>query len=451
MRAIFDAIAQHARTRPDAVAFRDPQGTLSWSALAGRLLDTAAALRRHGPGPLGITHSNTLDYVLTDLAASFNGQTIVPLPPFFSPAQIDHVRQAAGLVAVIGPQTPVACTGGDGRGLADAAPEAERIIFTSGSSGTPKGVRIGAGQIMASARGLLAASGAGPGDRHLSILPHAQLLEQIAGILVPILAGAQVTLDPAVTTAFLTSDGDTLVRRIAAHDPSTTVIVPKILSLWLDADMPVPAHLRLVALGGAPVPAALLDRAASAGIPVCQGYGLSECCSVVSFNRPGANRPGTAGQPIAGTRISIENDEIVVHGPTVMRGYLNGAPVGQSWRTGDLGAVDADGYLTVYGRKDNLIVTPEGRNISPEWVEQQVAHLTDAALVAAQEHLVLVVARAPDHGALTRALASLPAYARPTRIVGMPPDAGPLMRLSGSPDRALALRIATDALSQAAA
>lgn len=446
MREIFQAIARHAATRPDDIAFRDPAGALDWATLAKRVLGTAAALRQFGDRPLGIIHSNTVDYVLTDLAASFNGQTIVPLPPFFSPSQIEHLGRTAGLAAIIGPDTPLDTGRGDGRTLEDAADQAWRVIFTSGSSGTPKGVRIGSRQIMASAHGLIEASGASQSDQHLSILPHAQLLEQIAGILVPILVGAQVTLAPALTRAFLTSDGAAMAQILSAQNFTTTVIVPKILSMWLDAGQPAPLRLRLVALGGAPVSPELLDRAARTGLPVFEGYGLSECCSVVSMNRPGSNRSGSVGRSVAGTEITIEDGEIVVSGPTVMAGYLGGAPAaGQRWHTGDLGHMDADGYLYIDGRRDNLIVTPEGRNISPEWVERQVAHLTDAALVQIRDRLVLIVAQGCDRAALACALAPLPAYARPACVLDMPPDAGPLMRPSGAPDRQLARKIAEGA------
>jgi long-subunit acyl-CoA synthetase (AMP-forming) len=71
--------------------------------------------------------------------------------------------------------------------------------------------------------------------------------------------------------------------------------------------------------------------------------------------------------------VEIDDGEIVVEGPSVMDGYLHGDLAARCWRTGDIGALDADGYLTVYGRRDNLIVLPNGRNISPEWIETMLA------------------------------------------------------------------------------
>ena len=130
-----------------------------------------------------------------------------------------------------------------------------------------------------------------------------------------------------------------------------------------------PADLRFVAVGGAAVPAAVARNARALGIPVYEGYGLSECASVVAVNTPFAAMGGTVGKPLPGLEVTIEDSEIVVEGPSVMDGYLHGAETPRRWRTGDVGSLDACGFLTVSGRKDNLIVTPFGRNLSPEWIE----------------------------------------------------------------------------------
>jgi long-subunit acyl-CoA synthetase (AMP-forming) len=124
-----------------------------------------------------------------------------------------------------------------------------------------------------------------------------------------------------------------------------------------------------VAVGGAPVASRIADAAWTLGIPVYEGYGLSECCSVVSVNRIGDRRPGTVGRPLDGLRITIDQGEIVIDGPSITDGYLGRGPADRPWRTGDLGEMDHDGFLTVHGRKDDLIVTALGRNVSPEWVE----------------------------------------------------------------------------------
>jgi long-subunit acyl-CoA synthetase (AMP-forming) len=105
------------------------------------------------------------------------------------------------------------------------------------------------------------------------------------------------------------------------------------------------------------------------GMPIYEGYGLSECCSVVSVNRPGECREGTSGKPLLGLQVSIEDGEVVVEGPSIMDGYLHSEAPPRKWNTGDVGSLDDDGFLTIHGRRDNMIVTPFGRNLSPEWLE----------------------------------------------------------------------------------
>ena len=207
-------------------------------------------------------------------------------------------------------------------------------------------------------------------DRYLSVLPQSLLLEQIAGIYLPLAVGASIYL-PAASAA---SPGQHIRLAAEESEATATVLVPELLAAWVKELTAVgrqaPASLRVIAVGGAPVSPQLAAAAWRQGLPVYEGYGLSECCSVVSLNRPDARRAGTVGRPLAGLQVTIEDGEIVVGGPTVMSGYLGDVPVSGVWRTGDLGTFDADGFLRVSGRKDNIIVTAEGRNVSPEWVEE---------------------------------------------------------------------------------
>jgi len=181
------------------------------------------------------------------------------------------------------------------------------------------------------------------------------------------------------------------------------VFVPQLLSDWIAqleaGGMRPPESLRFVAVGGAPISEALAARAWELGIPVHEGYGLTECCSVVAVNRPGRRKAGTVGEPLPGLDVRVEEGEVVVRGPTVMAGYLHARRADQPWRTGDLGSVDRDGYLRVAGRKDNLLVTASGRNICPEWVEAIIAgdpRVGACALLGhAQRHLSVLLIPSP--------------------------------------------------------
>ena len=379
MEAVFEALRAAARDRPDAIAFRDDTAALSWAGLAERVARLTAALE-DAPRVIGLGLDGGLDFVVADLAVTLSGRRLVPLPPFFSAEQRANILRDADIGAVIArgagpaeatPAMPVIDPdglGGAAPGLPDYRGGARRVIFTSGSSGRPKGVIHGDRQLAASLRALSEVVGATERDRHLSVLPLAQLLEQICGIFLPILAGAETVFHPAATRALFGGPIEALTGAMARVRPTTSLLVPALLARWT-ADLTArgltaPDSLRFVAVGGAPTPPALIEAAMARGVPVFEGYGLSECCAVVAMNRPGDARPGTVGPALSSLRLTIEAGEIVVEGPTVMEGYLGGASAGRRWRTGDRGSL-VEGRLVVDGRVDALIVTGEGRNISP--------------------------------------------------------------------------------------
>lgn len=442
MHLIFDALHRQAAERPEAVAFREADRSLTWRALAEAVTGAAAGFAA-GPHTVALRFRG-LDYVIADLAATLAGRRIVPVPEFFSDSQIAHLLQDAGTTDV-----SVLPEGGSHGRYAGGA---ERVIYTSGTTGRPKGVILGDRQLTASITGLAAAISPQESDRYASVLPSAQLLEQICGIFLPILGGAVTTILPAGVATLFGGPVEPFVEGMAAIRPTTTVLAPRQLALWVAAlrasGQRAPEGLRYVAVGGAPVAPALLAEARALGIPAHQGYGLSEACSVVALSRIGDDRPGSVGQPLDGLRLRIEEGEIVVAGPTVMQGYLNQPPLTGDWHTGDLGRIEG-GLLFVEGRRDAMIVTSAGRNIAPEWVEAEA--LADPAVIAAalvqvEEALVLLLApaRAPDLAALAERLAALPGYARPSHLLIADPRSPGLIRPSGTADRRLAATLAAD-------
>lgn len=445
MREILHALNQIACLRPAATAISDDLQSLSYGELANRAASLSFALKE-APQTIAIFAPNSVQWIIADLALALAGKTMVPLPTFFSTDQLTHIVQDSGAKLILTTQDlmPKAKTLNKPiRLLSDSvesqafpqdlslSEQSQRIIYTSGTTGAPKGVRIGSSQISASAKGLVKASQADEKDRYLSILPFSLLLEQIAAICVPLLAGAPIVIAPNAANAATHGDLKPLIQAFEKHQPTVSVMVPQLLGAWVQGllamRMNAPQSLRFIAVGGAPVSPALSETAWQLGIPVHEGYGLSECCSVVSVNRPSARQPGTVGKPIEGTEISIVDDEIVITGPTVMQGYL-GREDGksQTWPTGDLGKINENGNLIIFGRKDNLIVTQNGRNISPEWIEtmaQDVSgvqtvklHLTD------QQKLTLSVTATSDvdvyslEQSIRGCLNSAPEYAQPEII-----------------------------------
>jgi long-subunit acyl-CoA synthetase (AMP-forming) len=457
MRAVFAALRSEAKTRPSAVALRDGATVLDWSGLAGRVAGLAAALSA-APPVIGIGVAGGMDFVVADLAATLTGRRVVPLPFFFSPEQLAHVVRDAGIGAVIGrdpaltPGLPLIAPETDGPAdLPDYPGGATRVIYTSGSSGNPKGVIHGDRQLGASLAALSGVVGAGRADRHLSILPLAQLLEQICGVFLPILAGAETVFSPAATRALFGGPIAALTDAMAETQPTTTVLAPVLLARWTEdmraRGLRAPASLRLVAVGGAATPPAVIAAARALGAPVCEGYGLSECCAVVAMNRPGEDSSVDVGRPLPGLVVAIEDGEIVVEGPTVMDSYLGGPPAPRRWRTGDRGQLH-EGRLIVDGRKDALIVRGSGRNISPEWIEARLdadPRVAGSALCHRRSDdalVVLIAARGqirPDE--VASRLLDLPDYARPSEAVFLAAEEPGFLFPSGAPNRAVAARL----------
>ncbi|MEE3624427.1 AMP-binding protein [Nitrospirillum sp. BR 11752] len=467
MLDLLRAMRRHAAVTPHRPAITDGTTTLDYASLAARVAGAAQALRtldgQGGPCVIGILGGNGVDWVVTQLAIWQAGHTAVPLPPFFSPAQRRHIATDAGITHIVHtpdadaasaatlglPLHPVPRATASAAAL-DHAASARQFIYTSGSTGTPKGVLLEARQLGWSTTALAQAIGARSDDHYVSLLPLALLLETLCAVTIPLSAGAHVTLVPDLAARIGGPVAPGLAATIADLAPTCLMLVPQLLSAWV-ADLErrggaVPARLRYVAVGGAAVPPALAQRAWTLGIPVHEGYGLSECCSVVALNRPGERRPGTVGRPLPGLRVTIDQGEIVVAGPPVMSGYVGQAPLPSGpeqpavWRTGDLGSFDDDGHLVIHGRRDALIVTPWGRNISPEWVEAhflgdpRLAHclLSDAGPEGGPgggpEGLALLLVPAPAAEAwfkaasetaidslVTAAAAGVPGYARPRR------------------------------------
>ncbi len=415
---VLSALARLAATRCNDEAFREAGGD---SVSYGALNDAVAALSRSYrslPDTVGILAPSGIAWVQAQLALTAADKNIVPLPVFFSHDQLLHIIKDAGIGHILATPETVGTAGGFGvphseitvPDTGDALPagsirgtgKARLIIYTSGSTGRPKGVCIADRQLAASVKAIGDAVAAGPDDLYLSVLPMSLLLEQICAIYLPLLAGIRVVFCPFTS-------GTALVEQVERVRPTLMVLVPQLLSAWIAAakisGRKAPDSLRVVATGGAPVSETLAAAAWNLGIPVHEGYGLSECCSVVALNRPGDRVAGTVGRPLDGLDVSLDDGEIVVRGPTVMEGYLNDSapPPEGIWRTGDLGGFDDQGRLSVYGRKDNILVTPAGRNVVPEWIE---------AMVTTDPRIALCILIITPMSGLTAILVPLDAYTR---------------------------------------
>lgn len=445
---LIERIRLHAAENPEWTALEWPGGSIGYAGLAAEIERLAAELRGQGVRTLAIALDNGPAWALLDLAALHAGLCLFPLPPFFSEGQMRHALRFSGAQALLTDQAamlrgrlglpgPKGSWWVAGRPLSwidlpgnpQAVPAGVRkLTFTSGTTGEPKGVMLGWNQMEPVVRSLADAVGVTPADRHLALTPLSVLLENIAGIYTALWSGATAIL-PGCPEVGLTGssrlDAAAMTLALERYRATTAIFSPQSLQglvETIEAGLPRPAALRFGAVGGAPVSPRLLERAAALGLPVYEGYGLSECASVVCLNTPGHNRPGTVGRPLPHVRLTLADDgEVRIAGPG-FAGYLGESAPQGAWASGDMGAFDTEGSLQLHGRRRNLFITAFGRNVAPEWVERELTLepvIAQAAVFGeARPWNLAVIVAAPGAGesaleaAIARANASLPDYAQ---------------------------------------
>lgn len=452
MNKILEAIARHASARPRAIAIRSGNRTINYAMMRMMVDSLAKRLDYLAPRAVGLFADNGLDWVLADLAAMQAGIPVIPLPDFFSRAQLQHVLRHSGIDWILTDRvgafsTHAGIISRESRPFLNTLDAIRietdstsislpqdvcKITYTSGTTGMPRGVCLRETAVEQVALSLQAATGANAEDRHVCALPLTTLLENIAGVYVPLLAGAECVLPPLAEMGLNGSSAFDVRRQLATLQTlgaTTVILVPQMLAAHvaaLRAGHPIPSALRFVAVGGGAVAARTIMAAIGLGLPVHEGYGLSECASVVALNRPGDNLPGCVGTPLPHLRVEIAEDgEILVHNAH-FAGYLGeetaSPEIEQPVATGDLGYFDQAGRLYISGRKKNVFITSFGRNVSPEWIESELlaqrgllqavvfgeARPFNTALIFAQPDMDA----AQIEAAIAGANAHLPDYAR---------------------------------------
>ena len=325
------------------------------------------------------------------------------------------------------------------------------IIYTSGTTGVPKGVVLTHGNVVESCRSILDRVPLSEDDYGISFLPWAHVYERVQGIFAGMMGGI---------TAAIAYDVDDIGGDIRAVRPTLMNGVPRIWEKMQEAivakvreaggrkaviglkalddatvaarlrraGQPLPVALRLrmplwerlvlskvraglggrmrvFSSGGGPIGLHTLEFFDGLGIAITEGYGLTETSGGVTANDPANPRFGTVGRPTRGHELRIAGDgEILVRGPGVMRGYFrNDEATAEVFRdgwfcTGDIGELDAGGYLRITDRKKDLIVTAGGKNIAPQPIEAAIAHdpLVARACVIGDRRKYLVALIVPD-------------------------------------------------------
>jgi long-chain acyl-CoA synthetase len=320
------------------------------------------------------------------------------------------------------------------------------IVFTSGTTGEPKGAMLTHRNLASNAQSLATVFPFGRNERLLSILPLSHMFEQTCGFLTPLLAGASVVYP-------VSRQPSVLIRTFKDFKVTMLLIVPQGLKLLDNAierkvdqggrratferlhhwAARVPRRVkrilfrpvlstfggrfRTVAVGGAAMDPDLAHRWTDMGLDVLQGYGATEMAPCVCFTHPERNRIGTVGEALPGVEMRVAPDgEVIVRGPNRFAGYWEDpertAEVidADGWyHTGDLGEISADGFLTLRGRKKDMLAMPDGSKVYPEDIENVLSHddrLTDAAVVGfpptgeVKIHAVLLLAEGTDTSAI---------------------------------------------------
>ncbi len=386
-----------------AVEFRD------------RVERLAGGLSERGIGPgraVALFAPNQPDWCVLFHAIAWAGGTVTTLNPSYTAEEVHHQLRDSGAVllitspdllrlartgaiatsvleiAVIGEANgavPLASLLGDPLRTTAALPESPAVLpYSSGTTGLPKGVVLTHRNLVANVLQIQCALGIGPGDATLAFLPYFHIYGMTVLMNLHLaFGGTQVTLPRF--------DLESALRLIERHRVRHLFVAPPVVLAL--ARHPLVDHfdlscLRLVISGAAPLGADLEAACARrVGCPVAQGYGMTELSPVSHFTRPGQERAGSSGQPLARTECRLvdpetgadvaagEAGEVWVRGPQVMRGYHgnSGATAemltGEGWlRTGDIARVDADGYLFVIDRVKELIKV-SGFQVAPAEIE----------------------------------------------------------------------------------
>ncbi len=385
-----DLSAIHAAEESgSALALIHTEGELTYAELSKYVSSVCAALRQRGLDSqtrVALCASNRWQTVVTLLALIEQGIPFVAMHPRWTAKEIDFVLADATPRVLLDDSLVDALLLSEAASvdvevnLSDEAPLA--ILYSSGTTGTPKGVVLSRRAFWASAQGSAENLGWCPEDRWLVCLP----LCHIGGLSIVtrcLIARRCMVILPR----FSPSD---VLRAITRHNVTLLSVVPTMLHALLEQDREgVLRQLRAVLCGGAATPFPLLARAASQGVNVLCTYGLTEACSQVTVQKwqatPLARRG--CGTPLRGVELGIRSDDglpltvgqvgrILVRGQSVMTGYLHRPPLGNDWLdTGDLGEIDSEGALHVHARRQDLIVSG-GENVYPLEVEQALVAVT---------------------------------------------------------------------------
>lgn len=418
------SLLKHAVQKPDAVAVIDDRGEQTWRQLLHSAAGVAAAVSRSKANAVGILLPASAAFVSSFYGTLLAGKIVVPINFLMGDREINHIISdseidtiltapplAARLASIPGvnaidlaalgtPDAPTVAAAGEIIARVTATPFSGKKIatylYTSGTSGLPKGVVLTHENIQSDVDAAIAHAQLKGEHNFLGIIPLFHSTGLLATMIAPVTLGACTRyiarFSPVAT-----------YKAIRDHKVSVMGAVPSMYGALLrlkDAPAEDFASLYAPISGGEPLPSTVREGFLQKfGKHLMEGYGLTETCGPVCFNAPHSHKPGTVGKavPNAEIRITDENGqgvpsgqvgEVWLRGPMIMQGYHNLpnetfaclTPDGY-FKTGDLGTLDADGFLTITGRKKEMIIVA-GEKVYPREVEELIAQHPGVAEVA---------------------------------------------------------------------
>ncbi len=303
------------------------------------------------------------------------------------------------------------------------------LLYTSGTTGKPKGVVLTFDNLMSNVDAITEIKLATPQDRVLALLPYHHVLPLSINLLMAIHIGTLIVINDELSAQAIQSALKKYKITIVVGVPRLWEMIHKGIMTKIKANgfalkmfnlckkikseklsriifkkvhEGLGGNIRFLVSGGAKIEPAILEDFKTLGIKVLEGYGLTETSPIIAFNRPNDIHIGTVGTTIPGVSAKLSDDgEIIVKGRNVMKGYYNRPDATEEvidhkgwFHTGDLGKIE-DGYITIVGRKKEMIVLSNGKNINPVDIENEIVKgtdlITDIAVVEHNNHLLALV------------------------------------------------------------
>lgn len=391
---------------------------------------------------------NSAEWLQLDKTLTQIDKVIVPVPHFFTMGQIQHMITTAGIDTVVCENRAQPMWESFGyQHIADLdygiimtkeiqdypklPKNTHKITFTSGTTSEPKGVCLSLEHLRVVAKSLSEVTAEFNVKKHMSILPLSVLLENIATHYAADSAGIE-TISPSLSALGFSGSNQLdiaqLVHSIKKYQPDSLILMPQILKalvVYIEQTKTQLPFLKFIAVGGAVCSKSLLTKAHALGLPVFEGYGISECGSVISLNINTDSRCGV-GKVLPHQQVKINDDGEILTKGQLFNGYLGQeSNVKQWYATGDLGRFDEDNNLHIIGRKRNTIINSFGRNISPDWIEAELLSLLSVNQVAvygeAQPFLTAIVSPSQIKNSLDEEVnklnKTLPDYAQIKQVI----------------------------------